>query len=186
MLSSALSLFLLRGLPFARFAFPRWHSVLAITLIGLLTGLGPTLFKEPGAPALPLWAVIGVSTLSEWVSFLIGLGILHWWMKRGGRWDGRGDLFNLVAASWLIADTLVSGLVALGLPALLTLPLWLYSVWIGAVALSGGIPRASRGYSVGGIIIGQIPIGVAIGIISLALGIVAAMLDVPLIALPPP
>ncbi len=41
MSSTALSLFLLRELPFDRFTFPRWQSVLAVTLIGMLAGLDP-------------------------------------------------------------------------------------------------------------------------------------------------
>jgi hypothetical protein len=34
---------------------------------------------------------------------------------------------------------------AAGVPALLTLPLCLYSIWVGGNALSGAIPKASLG-----------------------------------------
>ncbi|WP_449192422.1 hypothetical protein [Thauera sp.] len=89
-----------------------------------------------------------------------------------------------MAASWLVADALGAGLVALGVPALSTLPLWLYSVWVGANALSGAIPKASLGYSIGGIVLGLIPAMLAAMIVFAVLGIVLAMLGVG--PLPPP
>jgi hypothetical protein len=182
MLQISLSLFLLRELPFSHFDFPRWQSLLAISLIGVLIGLDPSLWSGSGMPAVPLWLTLGGTVLSTWAGFLVILGVLRWWMKRGGRWDGQGDLFNLVAASWLVADTLGTGLVALGVPSLFTLPLWLYSVWVGANALSGAIPKASLGYAIGGIVLGLIPAMLAAMAVFAALGIVLAMLGV----VPPP
>lgn len=183
MISSALSLFLLRELPFTHFDFPRWQSVLAITLIGVLVGLDPALRAGmPELPGPPLWLAIPMMVLVAWASFLVILAVLKWWMKRGQRWDGQGNLFNLVAASWLVADVLGAGLTALGVPALLTLPLWLYSVWVGGNALSGAIPKASLGYSIGGILIGLIPAMVLGGVLVLVLGFAAAALGLA----PPP
>lgn len=183
MLQTSFSLFLLRKLPFSRFDFPRWQSVLAISLIGLLIGLDPSLRDTPPDMVVPpLWLAVGMGLVTTWVGFLIILGVLRWWMKRGGRWDGQGDLFNLVAASWLVADTLGAGLSALGIPPLFTFPLWLYSVWVGANALSGAIPKASLGYSIGGIVVGFIPAMLAAGVVFAMLGIVLAMLGV----VPPP
>lgn len=183
MINSALSLFLLRELPFSRFDFPRWQSVLAVTLIGMLAGLDPGLTAgTPETPGMPPWLAIPFMVLSVWTAFLVIVAVLKWWMKRGGRWDGQGDLFNLVAASWLVADTLGAGLTALGVPYLLTLPLWLYSVWVGANALSGAIPKAGLGYSIGGIVLGLIPAVLATGVLFAVLGIAMAMLGV----VPPP
>ncbi len=179
MLSPALSLFLLRELPFPHFDFPRWQAVLAVTLIGVLAGLDPALRAEtPEMPGLPLWLAIPFMALTVWAAFLIILAMLKWWMKRDGRWDGQGDLFNLVAASWLVADTLGTGLTALGLPGLLTLPLWVYSVWVGGNALSGAIPKASLGYSIGGIVLSLVPAMLVTGLLFAVLGIVLAMLGV--------
>ncbi len=183
MITPAFSLFLLRELPFSRFDFPRWQSVLVVTLIGLLIGLDPSLRAvPPEMPVPPLWLTLGTAVLSTWAGFLVIVGMLRWWMKRDGRWDGQGDLFNLVAASWLIADVLGAGLTALGVPPLFTLPLWLYSVWVGANALSGAIPKASLGYSIGGIVIGLILAMLAAGVVFAVMGIVLAMLGV----VPPP
>lgn len=182
MFQTAFPLFLLRGLPFSHFDFPRWQSVLAVTLIGVLIGLDPSLGSAPDMPAVPLWLTLGGAVLSTWAGFLVILGVLRWWMKRGGRWDGHGDRFNLVAASWLVADTLGAALIALGVPPLLTMPLWLYSVWVGANALSGAIPKASLGYSIGGIVISLIPAMLAAMVVFAALGFVLAMLGV----VPPP
>jgi hypothetical protein len=66
----------------------------------------------------------------------------------------------------------------LGVPPLLTLPLWLYSVWVGANALSGAIPKASLRYSIGGIVISLFPAMLAAMVVFAALGIVLAMLGV--------
>lgn len=185
MLNTSLSLFLLRKLPLSRLDFPRWQSVLAITLIGLLIGLDPSLRDTPpDMPVPPLWLAVGMGLLTTWVAFLIIVGVLRWWMRRGGRWDGQGDLFNLVAASWLVADALGAGLSALGVAPLFTFPLWLYSVWVGANALSGAIPKASLGYSIGGIVLGLIPAMLASMVVFAVLGIVLAMLGV--VPLPPP
>lgn len=178
MFQTALSLFLLRKLPFSRFDFPLWQSVLAVTLIGVLVGLDPNLWSGSGMPAVPLWLTLGGTVLSTWAGFLVILAVLRRWMKRSGRWDGQGDLFNLVAASWLVADALGAGLTALGIPLLFTLPLWLYSVWVGANALSGAIPKASLGYGIGGIIIGLIPAMLITMVVFAALGILLAMLGV--------
>lgn len=174
MISQSFNLFFLRELPFSSFTFPRWQSILAITLIGVLTGLDPSIRTGTSEmPGMPLFVSIPFAVLGTWAVFLLIIGILKWWMKRGNRWDGQGDLFNLIAASWLIADTLGAGLIALGVPPVLTLPLWLYSVWVGGNALSGAIPKASLGYAIGGIVLGLIPalivLSVVMGLASFAL-----------------
>lgn len=183
MIPSAFSLFILRRLPFEQFTFSRWSSVAAITWIGLLVALDPAMHSTPPeAPAIPKWLTIALAVLSVWAAFLIIVAMLRWWMKRGGRWDGQGDLFNLVAASWLVADTLGAGLSALGVPSMWTLPLWLYSVWVGANALSGAIPQASLRYSIAGILIGLIPAMVVSGVVFASAGMLMSMTDMP----PPP
>lgn len=183
MLKSAFPLFLLNKIPFSRFDFPRWQLVLVISLIGLLIGFDPSLRDTPpDMPEPPLWLAVTMGLLTTWVAFLVIVSVLRWWMKRGERWDGQGDLFNLVAASWLVADTLGAGLSALGIPPLFTFPLWLYSVWVGANALSGAIPKARLGYSFGGIVIGLIPAMLAAMVVFAVLGFALAMLGV----VPPP
>ena len=92
-----------------------------------------------------------------WAAALVYLPVLRWWMQRGQRWDGQGALFNLIAATWLVGSVLAGCLVALGVPHLLLLPLYVYSLWVGGNALSGAIPKASLGYSIAGILIGMVP-----------------------------
>jgi len=170
MLTPALSLFLLRALPFERFAFPRWQALAGISLIGLLVGLDPALRAgTPEMPGMPLALALVFMLLSVWVAFLIIHAVLRWWLRRGARWDGQGDLFNLMAASWLVSNVLGAVLVAVGVPYLLTLPLWLYAVWVGANALSGAIPKASLGYCIGGIALSLLPAMLATGLIGAAI-----------------
>ena len=172
---SALNLFVLRELPFSRFNFPRWQAVLSVSTIGLLVGLDPSFrAAPPGVSAPPLWLALLAGLVLTWVGFLVIVVILRWWLKRGGRWDGDGDLFNLVAAAWLVTNTLGAGLTALGMPPLLTLPLWLYSVWVGAQAMESAIPKASLGYCIGGIAIGLVPAVLASALVVVLIGLAMA------------
>lgn len=176
MIQPALSLFVLRALPFSRFDFPRWQALLAVSIIGVLVGLDPSFrAAPPGEPAPPMWAGVLIGLATTWVAFLVIVGVLRWWLKRGGRWNGQGDLFNLVAASWLVADALGAGLTALGIPPLLTLPLWLYSIWVGAQAMESAMPRVTLGYAMGGIAMGLVPAILASGLV---FGLLAAVLGI--------
>ncbi|MCX7672262.1 MAG: hypothetical protein N2Z63_01490 [Thiobacillaceae bacterium] len=172
LLTAAFPLFLLRELPFERFAFPRWQSWLALVLIGLLVGLDPG--YRAGAPQLPLAAVMGANVLLVLLLTPLVVTLLRVWLKRGGRWDGQGELFNLLVASWLLPDVLGAGLTALGVPALLTVPLWLYSVWVTGNALAGAIPRVSLAYTVAGVLLSVVVslllYGLGLGLILAALG----------------
>ncbi len=174
MLKAALDLFLLRRLPWPCFGFPRWQSVAVITLIGVLTGLDPS---QQIAPS-PLPGIL-FSLLAIWLAFALNLFFMKWWMRRDGRWDGQGDLFNLLAASWAVVDIIGAGLMVFGVPQLLLLPLWAYSLWVATNALCGAIAKASFGYTLGGvllaiilIIVAMLPLGVAYGVVLAMLGII--------------
>lgn len=161
MLRSSFNLFLLRELPWSTFNFPRWQPILGLTLLGILMGCDffarSALPEIAGMPFISLGITLISFVVLIWFCFPIITGLLRWWMKRGGRWDGQGDMFNLLAASWLFVDFLSAGLAAIGVPALLILPLWLYSIWVSANALSGAITKASLAYSIGGIVLTLIP-----------------------------
>ena len=117
MVNSAFQLFLLRGQPFLQFNFPRGKSVPTISLICALGGRHPNLrAAPPDVPILPLWFAVATSLVMVWLTFLVIVAVLRWWMMHGGRWDGQGDLFNFVAAAWLVSDVLGAGLVAIGAP----------------------------------------------------------------------
>ncbi|MCW5259925.1 hypothetical protein D5045_06570 [Verminephrobacter eiseniae] len=163
---------LLREVRFPDLLFPRWQSVLVISLIGMLIGLNPILraaLPDVSAPWRNVVVELVAGLLLIWAAFLVMMAVLRWWLKRGGRWDGQGDLFNLVAASWLVADTLVAGYASLAAPPFLIwhlfLPLWLYSLWVGAKAMASAIPQASLGYCIAGIAIGLVPAIAAAGLV---------------------
>ena len=176
MLASAFHLFCLRELPFSRFDFPRWQAILAVSLLGVLIGLDPGLrAASSGMSTIPVWLAVLLGILTTWVVLLVIVAVLRWWMRRGGRWDGQGSLFNLVVVSWLVADTLGAGLTALGVPPLLTAPLWLYSIWVGGNALSGAMPKASLAYSIGGIVMALVPAMLVSGLLFGGGAVVMAM-----------
>lgn len=158
MLNIALSLFALRKPTWSAFDFPRWQSALVITLIGVLTGLDPSLRAGTAELAgMPWMLAMLYAVFAVWAAFWVIIVLLRWWMKRGQRWDGQGNLFNLLVAAWAVVDVLGAGLAAMGVSQLMLLPLWLYSLWISGKALSAVIPKASVGYSVGGIVLVLIP-----------------------------
>lgn len=174
MLSASWAAFLLKEQPFHRFDFPRWQAVLGISLLGVLIGLDPqTVAAEPGVPVMVL-AWLGFVML--WAAFLTGYWFLSWWMKRGGRWDGQGDLFNLLAAAWFVVNLIVCLMPLMGVPMIFQLPVWLFSVWVTGNALSGAIPKASLGYSIAGILLSGVPVTLVIGLVAALFGFVAVTL----------
>ncbi|MCW5231636.1 hypothetical protein [Verminephrobacter eiseniae] len=158
---------LLKRVAFPDLVFPRWQSVLAISFIGVLFGLAPRLHAVPTDAPAWLGVVVGLVTglVTTWAAFLVIVAVLRWWFKRGGRWDGQGDLFNLVAASWLMLDSFCANLMMLNAPPFLVLPFWLYSLWVGTKAMTSAIPQASRGYCIAGIAIGLLPAIAAAGLV---------------------
>lgn len=174
-LSSGLSAFALRDQPMSNFAFTRWQSVAAITLLGVLIGLDPQMTTpQQGLPldaVMSLGMAIAVSVVLIWVCFLIGYGVVRWWVRRGARWDGEADLFNLVAASWFVPDALAAVLTILGVPMLMVSVLWLYSIWVAGNALEGAIPKVSLGYAIGGIVISVVLMMLVLGVVSVAVGV---------------
>lgn len=148
----------MQRLSWAELSFPRWQGVLAITIIGIVVGLDPAMTQaSPSDVGLPRFMAIGLGIALVWPMFLATVGMLRWWVKRGGRWNGHGSLFNLLAAVWLVPDMLGAGLIALGVPLAYTVPIWVYSIWVGGKALSGAIPGASLSYGIGRILLSLIP-----------------------------
>ncbi len=182
MLRSALNLFFLRELPWSSFSFPRWQTLLALALVGVAMGFAPSmralLPDIAGMPALSLGIAVASSVLLTLICTPVIVGFLRWWMQRGGRWDGQGDMFNLLVASELMANILSAGLTLAGMPVLWMLPLLLYFAWVGGNALSGAIPKASLAYSTAGLVVTLIPALIVytllLGLISFALGVLGA------------
>lgn len=161
MIKNAIHLFFLRKVDFYSFNSKVSASIFSILIIGILTGIDPssparTLLNHPSFITYTVNIIIhGVlPTLS---AFIIITALLGHWLKRGHRWDGQGNLLNLIAASWLIADSLIAILIALGISRLLIFPLLIYSIIVGVNALTNAIPKASRTYCLIGIILTSLP-----------------------------
>ena len=58
MINAALDLFMLRKNPWTQFEYPIWHSIVAVTLIGLLYAFDPAFREVPDVGAMPLWATM--------------------------------------------------------------------------------------------------------------------------------
>lgn len=160
MISSAIALFLLRRLPFSRFSFPRWKSVLAITLVALVYALVPDMSTDHEAldeSPMPLWRTIVMIVATQWASFLATYIVLCWWLRRRDRWDGRGNYFNLLAASWLVADLLMAYLPVLGVHSSGVMALLaIYSVVVTINATKGAMPRIRLCYITAGASLGMV------------------------------
>lgn len=147
----------LKGYAITDYHFPFWQSALLLTVIGLSSGLDPSL-----GVAMP-WSF--PAALALWWSWAAVLYLLmRWWLKRGGRWNGEGPLFNLLVAACGI--NIVWGILAyLGLPPLLFLPLFLYTFWVMGNAL-----EQATGVSLGYAIAGQIVVFIAYLLLLIVLG----------------
>lgn len=178
--SSAVRAFLLREQPFSHFAFPRWQTWAVVLLIGLLAGLDPRNRmpppEMPDAPVMPLWAALVLALAFTWLSLLLTRWVMGWWLRRGGRWDGQGDLLNLIAAAWLVPSVLTMVLNLLGVDPLFSLPLLLFSGWVMANAISGAVPRASMGYTIAGMLISTVPLMLMMVAVGMVLGVVVVMM----------
>ena len=178
---TGISAFLLREQPFERFRFSRWQSYFVITLLGVLQGLawfmhGHALKASHHAlPFLLVKVLFGV--LLTWAAFSIIHRACRWWLMRGERWDGKDDLFNLMAASWLFPFALVYGLYALGVPGTLLVPIEIYAIWVNANAMSGAVPKATLGYSIAGIVNGLVLIYVLLFGLAIVLAFIKLVLQ---------
>lgn len=141
-LKPAFDLFILRQRPFADFDFPRWQS---------LFWLGLTILTSFGTPQLNIKFLFKLISMSGFIWFM--LIFLRWWMKRDGRWDGHGDFFNLLTASWLIGDVISTGLMFIGTPTVIVCLFGLYCLWVASNGLSGAIPKANLSYSLIGVLL---------------------------------
>lgn len=158
--SSAVSAFLLREQPFSAFDFPRWHAWACCIGTFLPYAFHPAVTGAPSNmpddPLLPLWLALVLDLVNAIIILLVMTGVLRWWLKRGGRWDGQGSVLNLIVSATLVTGFLNLAGSLLGLPVIVLLPLWFYSVWVSGNAISGAIPRASLGYAIGGLILSAV------------------------------
>lgn len=176
MLKVIVDLIRLNAHPWAAYSWATWKSWVLVLLIGIATGL------DPATTALfysPIWAVL-LGVVLTLPIFSIGVAFIRWWLKRGGRWDGQGALFNLIVAASAI-DLLGAGLTALGVPVLFTLPMFVFSLWIGANAIAGACQVSLR-YALGGVVLSILPAMVAMSVLMMALLPIFLALGV---ALPP-
>ncbi|MCX7098629.1 MAG: hypothetical protein NTV43_12085 [Methylococcales bacterium] len=158
MFKVAFDLVRLRTHPFADYNWPFWQSALMLTFIGVLAGLEPS----SEALTLPSLSIFG-GVFIVWASYPIMMVFLRWWLKRGGRWDGQGNLFNLIVAASAI-DMLAVVLTIAGAEQLLFVaPVWIYSVWIAAAALKGAC-HTTMPYTVAGVLLAMVPAIIVVGI----------------------
>lgn len=163
MLKIILDLVRLNSHPLADFEWPFWQSAVLLLIIAVVTGFDPV---TAAMFSSPVWAIV-MSIAMMAISFPVLVAFMRWWLKRDGRWNGQGALFNLVVAASAI-DVLGAGLTALGVPPLFTLPIFLYSIWIGANALAGACNVSLR-YALGGVVLSLIPLMLAVMVSSVVM-----------------
>lgn len=176
MLRVATDAFILKSQPLTHFDFPRWQAVVAISLIGALVGLDPALRDVPiGMPALPVGWGLALGLLTTWVNYGVAAGVLRWWLCRAERWDGKGRILHILAATWLLPNLLSALLMAFGVPLWVALPLWLYAVWIVIHATRAAIPQIERGYLLVGVVFALLASLLAVTVAFFAIGIILAL-----------
>ncbi|WP_417581487.1 hypothetical protein [Nitrincola sp.] len=133
----ALDLARLRGHPIKDYTFPFWQAVILLTFIGISYGLDPSI-------GIPLIYAIILGVLIYWSWYWVCNFVISWWLKRSKLWDGRGALSRVIIASWGI-DILLPFLGLMGIPGLLLIPLWLYTLWVmvNAISHATGVSKGS-------------------------------------------
>lgn len=144
-------LFLKEDITWDDFSYPPVLAWLLLLVLGVLVGLDPSMSAQM---PLPLWLAVTFGVVLMLASYPVITLFMRWWMGRKGC-DGQGRMFRLIMAVSAIGIP-ASLLVVLGVPALFTLPLWLYSIWVAAHALEQ-VCKVSIGYAIGGIILSIIP-----------------------------
>lgn len=191
LITASVKLAMLRELSFDNYAFPRWQSVAGIMLVAVLSGLGqnPEAAAQAHITLPPQWFTVTMGLLITWALILPAVAVLGWWMKRDERWDGKGDMFNLLASSWFLINLVSAVANLVGAPAFIGTALLLYSLWVTGNALSSAIPKSTLSYSISGLIIGILPGIVISAFFSIAGGILLykmGYLPPPLPPAPPP
>lgn len=171
MLQLSIAVFFLQRPRFSRFGFPRWQAWAAVALLGALIGLDPAM--RSGDMPMPLWMAILLGLATTVVIYLTVVYCLAWWLRRGGRWDGEGDIYNLVACAWLLPNLLGAGAGFLGLSPYLAMLIWVYSLVVGVNALTAAVPRLSWPYALAGICISLV---VGFLLVALTGGLLTALL----------
>jgi hypothetical protein len=143
-ISLAFDLARLKGHAMADYRYPFWHAAILLTVVGLSAGLDHTM----GVP-MPWSFAAGLVLWWVWLAWLHPF--MRWWLKRGGRWDGAGPLFNVLVAACGI-DILWGVLIYLGVPPLLLLPLLVYSFWVMGNALEHAT-GVRLGYAIAGAVL---------------------------------
>jgi len=148
LLDSSKKIFLLRtsGL---NFDFPVWQSIFFVSFVGLLLGLGSSLYTE-----LPRSRVISIGIGLAWTAFVVNLLILRCCIPHKKFHSSLKKLLNILAASWVIVGIAISGLIIATRGGLLfltlTTPLIIYYALICGKSLYIAIPNLSVGRAVVG------------------------------------
>jgi hypothetical protein len=114
-------------------------------------------FLYGGAAGLVIAPIVAVF----WMVNINCMAILSWWLKRGQRWDGQGDLFNFTVVLWfgeiillgldlVFSNFLSSYKTVVGV--ILNF-IYLYWFWVCISAPARLISKVSRGYSIAGTIV---------------------------------
>lgn len=150
LIKSALSLFCFRYQPLSNFNFPRWHALLVLSLLTLLTYVDLDTLKNPGWVDVFSWIYLA---LALWAY----VWMFQWWLQRRGHRNQSGSLFNLLVCSWLVGDLLVLGLAAQGIHWLWLIPLQLYVLGVSCMAVWRVRPDLGYGYILAGLLLSAAP-----------------------------
>jgi len=186
MLRAAWRAFVLKPLPMQGYDYSPVYSVLAVSLTAFLSAVNETqagleAAAQRGVPAAALAehaSLLPYFTATElaasWGATLMIWLVMYGWLRVGGRWNGEGSLFNLIAASSIVIEVIAIALTALGLPAKVVLVLLLYSVWVLANAVAGAMPQVARKYALVGALLSLLP---AMVVAVLAMGVAGSMMQ---------
>lgn len=147
LVADILDLLRLRVQPLAHYRYPGWQPALLITLLGVFAASAADVLQAPIAGKIVYFVCL------NWLEMALMARFFGWWLQQGGRWNGEGALWQLIAAcqgvqllqpllSWLPED--------LEMPLSLALAAFSLVILINALATA---TQVARSHVIGGVLL---------------------------------
>lgn len=147
LVADILDLLRLRVQPLAHYRYPGWQPALLITLLGVFAASTADVLQAPIAGKILYFVCL------NWLELALMARFFGWWLRQGGRWDGEGMLWHLLAAcqgvqllepllSWFPDDA--------AMPLSLALAAYSVAILINALATA---TQVARSHVIGGVLL---------------------------------
>lgn len=147
LVTDILDLLRLRVQPLAHYQYPGWQPALLVTLLGVFAASTADVLQAPIAGKIVYFICL------NWLELVLMARFFGWWLQQGGRWNGEGALWPLLAACQGIQllEPLLSWFPdAVAMPLSLVLAAYSVAILINALAAA---TQVARSHVIGGVLL---------------------------------